>query len=44
VEVGAPLDCAATKGVNNNDMSTALQTVVADVMASMGSESLRAEV
>jgi hypothetical protein len=33
-------DCAATQGHNNNDMSTALQTNVAD----MGMESLRAEV
>jgi hypothetical protein len=39
VEVAGP-DCAATQGHNNNDMSTALQTNVAD----MGMESLRAEV
>jgi len=33
-------DCANSEGVKNNDMSTALQTYVAD----MGLESLRAEV
>jgi hypothetical protein len=30
VEVAGP-DCAATQGHNNNDMSTALQTNVADM-------------
>jgi hypothetical protein len=39
VEVAGP-DCAAAQELNNNDMSTALQTNVAD----MGMESLRAEV
>jgi hypothetical protein len=40
VEFGALPDCAAAKGLNKIDMSTALLTVVTDI----GVESLRAEV